>query len=129
MHKSYFALVDLSGESSGSELVLSEELSEWLFHAGFWGDLERMYSTDFSQYEEEIMTSAMIEYASTLRGDMHACVEGVEGKVIEFRYGWDSDKREMICKVDGEIILAELKELIRFFKIALEGCSNIYCQL
>ncbi|WP_323144132.1 hypothetical protein [Massilia phyllosphaerae] len=129
MHSSYFAIVAANGQSPVGELVLSEGVSAWLFHIKFWEAINSYCQTDFSEYEEETLTTSMISYALGTLQDIKERTDSSSYDISEFRYGWSGDGKELICRVDNETISRELGPLIDMLKTAQDAHLDLYCQL
>lgn len=129
MHPSYFMILDSMDEQSQIELTLSAEASEWLFHIKFWEELSKKYQTDFAQYEEEVIAENMTADALTSLKYLADTLTKNEGKELSFRYAWNENKEEIICRIGIQIIGDELRKLIQIFDKAAKCKLEVYCQL
>lgn len=129
MHPSYFMILDSPEEQSQIELTLSGEASEWLFYVKFWDEINDKYQTDFAQYEEESLSADIVEETSNSLVRMKVSLVNGDGKVISFRYAWNQNKEELICRVNSQIVADELEKLIMLLKKAAHNNLDVYCQL
>ena len=129
MHPSYFLVLDPIDRNSKDELTVSEEVSEWLFHVKFWDEINEKYRTDFAQYEEESLTADIVEDILTMLSDRKSRIEKNSITEVNFRYGWDQDKNELICNVDSKTIVDELEKICALLERSKRRGLDVYCQL
>lgn len=122
-------ILDSLEEQSQSELTLSAEASEWLFYVKFWDGINEKYQTDFAQYEEESLAADIVEETSNSLASMKASLLNDDGQVVSFRYGWNQNKEELICRVNSQIIADEIERLIVLLNRAAHNNLDVYCQL
>ncbi|HEY0061018.1 MAG TPA: hypothetical protein VGC21_02790 [Telluria sp.] len=109
-------ILDSLEEQSQIELTLSPEASEWLFYVNFWDGINGKHQTDFAQYEEESLSADIVEETSNSLASMKASLINDDGQVISFRYAWNQNKEELICRVNSQLIADEIerKRYIQF---------------
>lgn len=129
MHPSYFMILDSAEEQSLIELTLSGEASEWLFYVKFWDGINDKYQTDFAQYEEESLSADIVEETSNSLVNMKDSLVNDDGQMISFRYAWNQNKEELICRVNSQVVVDELEKLIVLLKKAAQCNLDVYCQL
>jgi len=128
MHKSYFMWLQ-PGEVQVQELSLSNEVSEWLFHVGYWRHISSEHTLQYEQYEEEVMPRAKIPSAIEKLNSVAQEVCGSEAAPVRFTYGWDANRQPLECITTSEVISVELARLREFFEGAQASGLDLYCQL
>ncbi|WP_197339930.1 hypothetical protein [Ralstonia solanacearum] len=111
------------------ELVLSEEVSEWLFYTRFWGHISKACGIKFLQYEEEVLPRDLIPVAI---GALDKIKEGLSAnsvREVKFLYGWNDRGGELFCTISCERIFLEIVCLEGYFLGALAMHADVYCQL
>lgn len=129
MHPSYFLALNTQESSSKKELTLLEGVSEWLFYTKFWEEFNQKHKTLFQQYEEEVLTLNLMTDMVTSLSDLITEVDQQSESNIQFRYGWNELKEELICIIEKGKIIDELNKLILFMELASTVKSEVYCQL
>ena len=129
MHPSYFLILSTQDDDPKKELVLSPEVSEWLFSSRFWDNLNQEHDTIFSQYEEEILPVTLMPNILKRLRSIITDLSQQSGLKTRFRYGWNEKKDELICVVGNDKIVGELSKLITFIEEASGFESDVYCQL
>lgn len=122
-------ILGLTEEQPLIELTLSGETSEWLFYVNFWDGINDRYQTDFAQYEEESLSADIVEETSNSLVSMMASLINDNGESISFRYAWNQNKEELICRVNSQVIVDELEKLIVLLRKATQCNLDVYCQL
>lgn len=129
MNPSYFLLLNTQEDESSRELVLSAEVSEWLFSIRFWDEFNQEFGTLFAQYEEEVLPVSLTDEMLEKLKSLVAGLRKQSGQKIRFRYGWNEKKEELYCEVANNGLADELSKLILFFEKISALNSDIYCQL
>lgn len=129
MHPSYLLLLGAADSDPSKETQVPEDVSEWLFHIGFWDEFNRKNQTQFAQYEEEVLPTNMI---ADLMGRVRALLESLANQStpeLRFLYGWGAGKNELYCSVSSRFLSESLARLLEFLDRASNLRSDIYCQL
>lgn len=129
MHPSYFSASTEIDEEPGAVMELSPALSEWLFHKKLWDQVNHGTELDLAQFEEEHLSGPVLRTVYDELVKLRAMLMQGDHPTIDFRYGWDADKAELICRLDVRAALKELQELMQFFKSAADNGLQVYCSL
>lgn len=129
LHPSYFLVLDNANENSKIDLALSEEASEWLFHAKFWEKINDQYQTDFAQFEEDNLPINIMNEVLSLLLSKISDLKADNRKIISFCYGWNQNKEELFCRAETSMIADDLFELVKLLRTAKNMECDVYCQL
>nr|CUV58176.1 protein of unknown function [Ralstonia solanacearum] len=111
------------------ELVLSAEVSEWLFYTGFWGYVSQACGIQFLQYEEEVLPRGLISMVIDALSKIKEELSANPVQEIRFLCGWNERKEGIFCEINSAIIFREVVRLEEYFLVALNISADIYCQL
>lgn len=111
------------------ELSLSGDVSEWLFHVGFWGCINDAYGTEFDQYEDGVFPADRIAAVASGLRDLRERVSKDEIEEVTITYGWTQDGEPLTCTVSMARVTLGLWELIDFLDFAQADGRDVYWQL
>ncbi|WP_057391873.1 hypothetical protein [Ralstonia solanacearum] len=114
---------------SERELVLSAEVSEWLFYTRFWEHISEACGISFAQYEEEVLSRDSIPVALGALDKIKVGLSANPVQEVKFLYGWSERREELFCTIKCEDILLEIVRLEGYFLGALNMNADVYCQL
>ncbi|WP_055324808.1 hypothetical protein [Ralstonia solanacearum] len=114
---------------SERELVLSAEVSEWLFYTRFWEYISEACGTSFAQYEEEVLSRNSIPVALDALDKIKGGLSANPVQEVKFLYGWNDRREELFYTIKCEDILLEIVRLEGYFLDALTMSADVYCQL
>lgn len=129
MHPSHFAMLETIGGAPHREHHLPGATSEWLFHIGFWAELNNRLGVQFGQYEDDVLPAEFISSAlSSVRSIREKDVDQSIPQ-IQFLVGWDAGGKPIKCTAPTADLAKDLNAFAMFLEEATEAGRPIFCQL
>lgn len=120
---------DFFNNDTGECFSATEELSEWLFAEGFWGEVNSSFGSIFDQFEDDVADTNVVSYMIKLLREKLNFLHELESSFVEFQYGWSHDKIPLSCSISKNTLQDELIRLIDFFVLAVGGNNAVTCYL